>query len=101
MLRRAIPYSRFSIPYSRLSDLQMKHHVIGFYLALLQFLFTTTWTVYVIFLPALAAKVVIGKEQVTFILLADQFVFVLMDFAMGVMADRVSRLLGRLGRVVL
>lgn len=76
-------------------------HRIGLYLALVQFLFATTWTVYIIFLPALAAQVGIPKQAVVFILLADQVIFVLMDFTLGVMADRVGRVIGRLGRLVL
>ncbi|HEU0202269.1 MAG TPA: MFS transporter [Burkholderiaceae bacterium] len=76
-------------------------HRIGLYLALVQFFFATTWTVYVIFLPALAAQVGIPKQAVVFILLLDQVIFVLMDFAMGIMADRVARVVGRLGHVIL
>src|SRR5688500_7296200 len=74
---------------------------IGLYLAVVQFLFTLTWTVYVIFLPKLAAQAGIPNHWVVFILLLDQLVFVLMDFAMGLAADRVSRTLGRLGYVIL
>jgi len=74
---------------------------IGLYLAVVQFLFTLTWTIYVIFLPKLAAQAGIPKHWVVFILLLDQLVFVLMDFAMGLAADRVSRILGRLGYVIL
>ena len=72
-------------------------HRIGVYLAVVQFLFTLTWTVYVIFLPKLAAQAGIPKQWVVYILLADQLVFVVMDFAMGIAADRVSRVLGKLG----
>jgi MFS family permease len=70
------------------------------YLAVVQFFFALTWTVYVIYLPALAAQVGIPKTWIVFILLLDQAIFVVMDFAMGVLADRVARVLGRLGRVV-
>lgn len=79
----------------------MVPHRIGLYLALVQFLFTLTWTVYVIFLPKLAAQAGIPKQWVIYILLLDQLVFVCMDFAMGLAADRVSRVLGRLGLVIL
>jgi len=72
-------------------------HRIGLYLALVQFLFALTWTVYVIFLPALAAQLGLPKRAVLAILLADQLIFVAMDFALGVMADRVTRHVGRLG----
>lgn len=76
-------------------------HRVGLYLALVQFFFTITWTVYVIFLPGLAAQVGIPKQAVIFILMFDQLVFVIMDFAMGVMADRVARVVGRLGYIIL
>lgn len=72
-------------------------HRIGLYLALVQFLFTLTWTIYVIFLPKLAAQAGIPKHAVIYILLLDQLIFIIMDYASGVMADRVSRVLGRLG----
>src|SRR5688500_563969 len=76
-------------------------HRIGIYLALVQFLFTLTWTVYVIFLPKLAAHAGIPKSAVVYILLLEQQVFVIVDYAMGLRADRVSRVLGRLGYIIL
>jgi MFS family permease len=74
---------------------------IGLYLAVVQFVFTLTWTVYVIYLPKLAAQAGIDKQWVVFILLLDQIVFVVMDYTMGVAADRISRALGRLGYFIL
>lgn len=56
---------------------------------------------YVIFLPKLAAQAGIPKQWVVYILLIDQLVFVLMDFAMGMAADRISRVLGKLGLAIL
>lgn len=76
-------------------------HRIGLYLAVVQFIFALTWTVYVIFLPKLAAQAGIPKQWVVFILLLDQVVFVIMDFAMGLAADRVSKVLGKLGYLIL
>jgi hypothetical protein len=76
-------------------------HRVGLYLAIVQFFFTITWTVYVIFLPRLAAEAGIPKQTVIFILMLDQLIFVCMDLAMGVMADRVSRVVGRLGYIIL
>lgn len=70
---------------------------VGITFAAIQFLFVTCWTVYVIFLPQLAAQAGIEKRWVIFILMADQVVFALMDYSMGVAADRVLRGLGRLG----
>ncbi len=73
---------------------------VGIYFAAVQFLFVTCWTVYVIFLPQLAAQAGIEKKWVIYILMADQMIFTLMDFSMGVAADRVQRVLGRLGRLL-
>jgi MFS family permease len=73
---------------------------VGLYLAVLQLFFTLTWTVYALYLPRLAAQAGIDKQWVVFILLADQVVFTLTDWAMGVWADRVARVFGRLGRLV-
>lgn len=69
----------------------------GIAFALLQLFFTLTWTVYVIFLPRLAAEAGIPKSWIIWILVADQLVFVIADWAMGVRADRSARLVGRLG----
>lgn len=71
------------------------------YLGVVQFLFVTTWTVYVIYLPALAARAGIGAEWVPWILAADQVVFALMDVATGFWADRVRAGLASLGGWVL
>lgn len=70
-------------------------------LAVVQFFFALSWTTYVVFLPALAAQVGIPASAVVFVLMLDQLVFVLSDYAMGVAADRASRLLGRIGPMVL
>ena len=80
---------------------QLTPHRVGLYFALVQFFFTLTWTVYVIFLPKLAVQAGIPKQAVVYILLVDQLIFVIMDFAMGAMADRVSRVLGKVGYAVL
>ncbi|MCX7166674.1 MAG: hypothetical protein NTV11_10420 [Rhodocyclales bacterium] len=73
---------------------------VGIYFAAVQFLFVTCWTVYVIYLPQLAAQAGIEKKWVIYILMADQAIFTLMDFSIGVAADRVARTLGRLGRLL-
>ncbi|MES2283968.1 MAG: MFS transporter [Pseudomonadota bacterium] len=75
-------------------------HKAGLTLAAIQLFFTLTWTVYVIFLPQLAAQVGIAKEAVLLILLMDQFIFLVADTAMGVAADKSVRVFGRLGRWV-
>ena len=76
-------------------------HGAGIVLGVIQFIFTLTWTVYVIFLPSLATQSGIPRRWVVFILLADQVVFSVMDYAMGVAADQVARVFGRLGRMIL
>ncbi|MBI2724820.1 MAG: MFS transporter [Polaromonas sp.] len=73
---------------------------VGLTLAAIQLFFTLSWTVYVIFLPQLAAQVGIAKEAVLLILLMDQLIFLVADTAMGVVADKSVRVFGRLGRWV-
>lgn len=75
-------------------------HKVGLTLAVIQLFFTLTWTVYVIFLPQLAAQVGLAKDKVLVILMLDQLIFLLADTAMGVMADKSARVFGRLGRWV-
>jgi len=75
-------------------------HAAGLYLGILQFVFTLGWTVYAIYLPRLAASVGIPGSAVIIILMLDQAIFTVTDFAMGLAADKVSRLLGRLGHWV-
>jgi hypothetical protein len=75
-------------------------HAAGIYLAVLQFFFALTWTVYAIYLPRLAAQVGIARGSVILLLMLDQAIFTFSDFALGVVADRVSRVLGRLGYVI-
>ncbi len=70
---------------------------IGIYFALLQLFFTLAWTVYVIFLPRLAAEAGIPKLWILWILIADQLIFMIADWLMGAKADRMSRIVGRLG----
>lgn len=70
---------------------------IGPYFALLQLFFTLSWTVYVIFLPRLAMQVGISKQWIVWILLADQVIFLAVDWAMGVYADRAAKVVGKLG----
>jgi hypothetical protein len=72
----------------------------GLALALIQLFFTLAWTVYAIYLPKLAAQVGIPAGAVILILMMDQAIFTLSDFATGVAADKVSRTLGRIGPIV-
>ncbi len=75
-------------------------HAIALYLAVVQFLFVTSWTVYVIFLPGLLASAGIPPRYAIWILLCDQLVFMVMDVVMGLAADRSGRVLGRLGPLI-
>ncbi len=75
-------------------------HAAGIYLALLQLFFTLGWTVYAIYLPQLAAQVGIPRSAVILILMLDQAIFTLADFATGIAADKVSKAVGRLGHLV-
>lgn len=72
----------------------------GIYLAFLQLVFTLGWTTYVIYLPKLAAQVGIAPSAVILVLLLDQAIFTVTDTAMGIAADRVAALVGRLGVIV-
>src|SRR3954463_8101721 len=69
----------------------------GVYLAILQLVFTLGWTVYAIYLPKLAAQVGIAPTAVILILMMDQAIFTITDTAMGIVADKISAVLGRLG----
>jgi Na+/melibiose symporter-like transporter len=72
----------------------------GLYLAVLELIIALGWTVYAIYLPRLAASAGIAAGAVIYILMLDQAIFTVTDFAMGVAADKVSRLVGRLGHWV-
>ena len=69
----------------------------GVYLAILQLVFTLGWTTYVIYLPKLAADVGIAPSVVILVLMLDQAIFTVTDTAMGMAADRISGVVGRLG----
>ncbi len=69
----------------------------GWYLAVLQLFFNLCWTVYLIYLPKLAAAAGLGPKAVVLILLLDQGIFTICDFATGIATDKVTRVLGRLG----
>ncbi|MEA2941407.1 MAG: hypothetical protein QOD09_1936 [Bradyrhizobium sp.] len=69
----------------------------GAYLAILQLAYTLGWTVYVIYLPRLAAQVGIAPTAVILILMLDQAIFTITDTAMGILADKIAPIVGRLG----
>jgi hypothetical protein len=72
----------------------------GVYLAFLQLVFTLGWTTYVIYLPKLAAEVGIAPSAVILILMLDQAIFTITDTAMGIAADKIAPIVGRLGAFV-
>jgi len=72
----------------------------GLYLAVLQLVFTLGWTTYVIYLPKLAAEVGIAPSAVILILMMDQAIFTIADTAMGIAADKIAPVVGRLGLFV-
>jgi MFS family permease len=74
---------------------------LALYLGVVQFFFATTWTVYVLYLPQLAANAGIDKRWVPWILVADQAVFAVMDVLTGFWIDRVRRSLARYGEWIL
>lgn len=74
---------------------------LAVYVGVVQFLFGTTWTLYVIYLPQLAQSAGIGREWVAWILVADQLVFAAMDVVAGFWVDRVRAGLGRFGGWIL
>jgi MFS family permease len=75
-------------------------HAFGVYLGALQLFFTLCWTAYVIYLPKLAAQAGIDRTWVPWILVLDQVIFSVCDWSMGVAADRVAKVAGRLSRWV-
>lgn len=70
------------------------------YLGIVQFFFVTTWTIYVIFLPKLLESAGLPPTFAPWILIFDQFVFMVMDVVMGFAADRVGKTLGRIGPMI-
>jgi MFS family permease len=72
-------------------------HRFGWYLAVLQLIFALCWTIYVIYLPKLAAAAGIAPQAVILVLMLDQAIFAVCDFFTGIASDKVTRILGRLG----
>jgi len=58
-------------------------HAAALYLALVQFLFVTCWTVYVIYLPGLLESAGLPRRYAPWILVLDQLVFMAMDVMTG------------------
>jgi hypothetical protein len=74
---------------------------VALYMAVVQFFFVTTWTIYVIFLPKLLEAAGLPLSWAPFILIVDQLVFMAMDIYVGVAADRAQKMLGKVGPLLL
>ena len=68
--------------------------------ALAQFVMSLSWVAYAIFLPGLAAQVGLAKSAVVWLLLVDQFVFMIADVLAGSFSDRMDGALKRWGSVL-
>ncbi|MBI4755550.1 MAG: MFS transporter [Betaproteobacteria bacterium] len=82
-----------------MSDPHPRHaaNAPAMYLAVLQFVFLSTWTVYAIYLPELLQSVGVARSWTAWLLLADQVLFAVCDVLAGFAADRAFRLYGRVG----
>ena len=74
---------------------------IALYMAVVQFLFVTTWTIYVIFLPKLLENAGLPTNLAPIILIVDQLVFMAMDIYTGIAADRAQKMVDRLGPLII
>lgn len=61
---------------------------LGAQAAVVQLLLSLSWTVYVVFVPAMLAATGIARGWIAWVLLADQLVFALADYAAGAWTDR-------------
>lgn len=75
--------------------------VRALYLAVIQFVFVSTWTLYVVFLPELLLRAGVEKAWLPRILLGDQLLMAVFDFAFGVAAARGMQHYGRIAPAVL
>lgn len=73
---------------------------VGLYFGFLQLVFGLAWVEYVIYLPQLGTQAGIGRGVVSWILVLDQLIFALCDWAVGVAVDRVAKVVGRVGKLV-
>jgi sugar phosphate permease len=66
-------------------------------LAGVELFFSLSWVVYVIFLPELLQRGGVDKRYLPWLLAADQLLFALADWSMGVAVDRARAALRRIG----
>ena len=69
-------------------------------LAGVEFFFSLGWVVYVIFLPELLARGGVDKRHLLWLLAADQLLFALADWSIGVAVDRARAALRRIGAML-
>lgn len=69
-------------------------------LAGVEFFFSLGWVVYVIFLPELLARGGVDKRHLPWLLAADQLLFALADWSIGVAVDRARAALRRIGAML-
>ncbi len=74
---------------------------VAVYLAVIQFFFFTTWIVYVVYLGDMLEDIGIGRDKLLWFILLDQVIFTISDTAMGFNADRIERLIGRIGPMII
>ena len=74
---------------------------LALYIGVVQLLFATTWTIYVIYLPQLALQAGIAKKWIPWILAADQAVFAVTDVLVGFWMDRARAAIARFGGWIL
>lgn len=73
----------------------------GLTLGCVQFFFTLGWTVYVLYLPELVKSAGLAATWLPLLLMADQFIFAVMDIGFGVVADRMAQGYRKLARMLL
>ena len=71
------------------------------YLAVVQFVFVSTWTIYIVFLPELLQRAGLDKAWLPRIVIADQVLMAIFDLAFGVAAARGLQRYGRIAPLVL
>lgn len=72
----------------------------GWWVGAVHALLALSWTAYVLFLPSFVAWVGLPAPIVIWIVLLDQALFVLTDWASAVFADRIARVWRRLGAAI-
>jgi hypothetical protein len=72
----------------------------GWWVGAVHALLALSWTAYVLFLPSFVAQVGLPASLVVWIVLLDQALFTVTDWASAVLADRVAQLWRRLGAAI-